>query len=285
LTTASVRRIYRSGRDERVVVLDVPSSSRAEACNAAINVARYRYIATVPHGLTFDRNALLRVMAAPMRDPSTIVGASAHVERTGAFARLASMRSTAASRLVWRHLPCGPVPADSVNVWRRDAVLEAGGFSPLALDADLDLTQRVVVDRHGRGGRFYRSAEYFGEAAAPSPGGARRWLASLQFLKVLTPAGIRAFGVRSLVAFFALELLLPLAQVWLMVATLGGAAFGAWSWAVPALVIASVALGRAAVTTAALLTRGSGLAAPEGSALKRLLLLAPLEPLVRLVRP
>lgn len=278
IATTAVSRIYRSRRDERVTVIDLPVAGRADAINAAVNIARYRYVATVDPELRFDRQALLRVMAAPLRDPSTILGASAHVEREQLFARVRTGRSLAASLLFWRHLPCAPPPADAVCVWRRDAVLEAGGFSGLAADPDLDMTARVLLGRADSGsGRFYRSGELFGTSAGPTRRPLSRVIAAAQFLRVLTPAGVRAFGGAALATFFALELVAPLAQLWVVAGVGLGVATGAWSWSLCLLAIAVVIVGRAAVTTAALLTRGSALKPPEGAALRALLAAAPLE--------
>jgi hypothetical protein len=52
---------------------------RAHHCG--VNVARYRYVMSSRTRSDFDRDALLRVMTAALRDPANVIGASSHVER------------------------------------------------------------------------------------------------------------------------------------------------------------------------------------------------------------
>jgi hypothetical protein len=69
----------------------------------------------------------------------------------------------------------------------------------------------------------------------------------------------------------------PLAQVWAVAGTIAAAAAGWVAWRDVVLVVALVSLGRAVVSGAALLLRGSAADAPEVSDVQRLLLVAPLE--------
>ena len=282
IDTTPVTRMYRSGRDSRLTVVDQRFTSVAEAMNCGVNLARYRYIAVVEPGLTFDRNALLRIMAAPLRDPSSIVGTSAHIERTGAFSRLASVRSLVASLLVWQHLPSAPGPADAVYVWRRDALLDVGGFATTSNDPELDMTMRILLDdTQPKQARFYRSGELFGQRADRRGGAVRRVWAVAGLWRAWTPGGLRAFGLRSVATFFALELITPVAQAVALLASVLHAMLGDGNWTTVCLVVTLLAIGRAAVTTGALLTRGSSLAPPEGAQLRRLLASAPFELLGR----
>src|SRR5207244_7982184 len=77
---SEVRRIYRSGRDSSLMVIDKAAGGYSDALNCGVNVARYRYFMTVSPEVTFDSDALLRVMAAALRDPANVIGASNHVE-------------------------------------------------------------------------------------------------------------------------------------------------------------------------------------------------------------
>ena len=84
IETADVRRIYRSARDSRLMVIDKAAAGPSDALNCGVNVARYRYVMSVTPEVIFDRDALLRVMTAALRDPANVIGASSHVER-GAY--------------------------------------------------------------------------------------------------------------------------------------------------------------------------------------------------------
>ena len=81
LDTAPVKRIFRSLRDTRLMIVEKEPDHRSDALNCGVNLARYRFVAVVPPGVTFDREALLRTMAPALRDPVSIVGVGSHVER------------------------------------------------------------------------------------------------------------------------------------------------------------------------------------------------------------
>src|SRR6266550_420278 len=196
IETAEVRRIYRSGRDSRLMVIDKTAAGYSDALNCGVNVARYRYFMSLSPEVTFDRDALLRVMAAALRDPAKVVGASNHVERGTAgldpasgslrnnagsfgrlfavFQRLASARSLMDSRLAWRHLGAGLGPTGAVVVWRRDAVITLNGFSEAAADPDLDMMFRLQTSSADAGGRFDRGLDVFGRVGAQQTRGALR---------------------------------------------------------------------------------------------------------------
>jgi len=153
LETSPVHRIFGSERDHRLVVVEKAPAGRADALNCGANLARFRYMVSLDPDVAFDRDALLRLMAPALRDPGAVLAVTSYVERQGIqvarggtggwtkagddYQRLASIRSWMASRLAWHQLQCGLPPRDGVTAWRRDAVLELGGFSLRAADAEL----------------------------------------------------------------------------------------------------------------------------------------------------
>jgi cellulose synthase/poly-beta-1,6-N-acetylglucosamine synthase-like glycosyltransferase len=62
LHTAAVDRIFSSGRDPRLVVIEKAVSGRADALNCGVSFARNRYVVSVNPEIAFDRDALLRLM-------------------------------------------------------------------------------------------------------------------------------------------------------------------------------------------------------------------------------
>ena len=70
LRTADVERIYRSAVDPRLMVIDKASGGYGDTLNCGVNVARYRYVMSVPPGIAFDNDALLRIMAAALGIPA-----------------------------------------------------------------------------------------------------------------------------------------------------------------------------------------------------------------------
>lgn len=295
LDTASVRRIFRSVRDERLMIVEKDPDHRSDALNCGVNLARYRFVAVMPPGVTFDHEALLRAMAPALRDPVSVVGVSSHVERVpdgrrtanreSRVQRLRSIRSLTFTRLFWRHLRRGLGPDDGVNIWRRDAVLQANGFARNVASADLDMMFRL---QHGVGGedrRFVRSEDAFGQAgtltgAEARAAARRRQRAAVEALITWGPGAGQSVGLRTFAYFLEAELVTPAAQLWVAVSMLGGAAAGWFTWTAASSALLLLAFGTAAVSAAALLVRGAYADAPERDELTRLLLLSPLEVLV-----
>jgi hypothetical protein len=307
IDTADVRRIYRSGRDPRLMVIDKAAAGPSDALNCGVNVARYRYVMSVAPEVMFDRDALLRVMTPALRDPANVIGTSNHLERgtdataafdahfvargpvstglAGVFAlfqRLASARSLMDSRLAWRHLSAGLDPTGAVVVWRRDAVIKASGFSSTAADPDLDMMFRLQTRGIDGGGRFDRGTDVFGRVGSQPMRSAwrasgRRQLATFAILAASLRGRARRLEAKTLVYFIGSEIMTPLAQAWIVLATIGGAGVGWFSWTAPLLAIVALSFGNAAVTTAALLLRGSTAGAPEEAELRRLLAAGPFE--------
>jgi hypothetical protein len=296
LTTRPVDKIYRSVRDPRVMVVDKAPAGRTDAMNCGVNLSRYRYICVVDVGIEFDADALLRAMSAPLRDPATVVAASSHVETSAgagrpgeaagiglsdALQRLASVRSLMETRLMWRAMDAALCPYDGVVVWRRDAVVQVGGFSTGAADPDLEMMVRVqtaavpVID-----GGVVRTGEIFGRIHPHSLSGrtqltARRQCATLQTVWAWRP---HSHDGRSVLARFVLsELVAPFVQAWVVAAMALGAAAGWFGWGQVALLVLLLSFGHAMVSGAALLLRGSAAGAPDERTLWRLLLAAPLD--------
>lgn len=285
LDSAPVRRILRSQRDPRLVVVEKEAAGRSDALNCGVDLARYRFVAVLPPGLTFDSTALLRAMAPVIEDPVAVVGVACQVERGGtdqwpslraSFQRLQSIRSLMFTRLFWRSRPHSITAGDRVTIWRRDAVIHANGFRSNVLDPDLDMMlalQPAGVEHR----RVIRSSEPFGQAETLSPAQAwveagRRQRASLEaFVSRLTSSS----GSRG---FLSEELIGPAVQVWVVAAPVVGAVAGWFSWAAAVSSVGVLSFGTAALSAAALLVRGAQPLPPlTRGELTRLLLLAPLE--------
>jgi hypothetical protein len=280
LPTSDVRRIYRSCADPRLVVVDLASSQGyADAMNCGVNIARYRYVASIAPGISFDSEALLRLMTQPLADPGRIVGASQVVERRGGFARLASIRALMETRLVWRTRRLALGGQDVVAVWRRDAVLRCNGFPARAANPALALM--FAMQASGHGSRFVRDRGIFGAADAGTPRDRMRAASTRQ------RGAWRSLGAMLLqrgalrwstwMAFAHAELCVPLAHLVLLALAVAGAAAGWVTWLGVASLIVLLAFGHAAVTAAALLVRGAAPGAPTELELRRLLFLAPVE--------
>jgi len=292
LSTAAVRRIYRSGRDGRLMVVEKPDGGRADALNCGVSLARFRFAGVVDPGIMFDNDALLRAMAAPLNDPGHVVAASSHVEvrpaetfavaATTAWQQLESMRSFLDSRIAWRQFQHGLGPDDGVVVWRRDALLKAGGFSTQAADPDLEMMVRLQRGSP-EDGAVIRTTEIFGSIDPRSP---KEHLFRISRQQRAVVEAVRAGGRRAgafgrAMGYLAVSrLLMPLLAMWVIVGLVAGAAIDWLPWHDVALGTLLLALGQAVVTSCALLIRGSAPGTPDLRRLARLILLSPFELLV-----
>jgi hypothetical protein len=301
LPTEPVRMIYKSARDARLMVVDKAPGTPGEAWNCGVNFARSRFVTIVDPRIDFEPDALLHAMATPTRDPGGIVAATSHVEtipserqRTGGigvrllatFQYMASLRSQMESRLLWRNCLGGFGPHDGVVVWRRDALVAAGGFSTAAADPDLEMLGRLQIgatqsdaSAPAGGSRAVRTAEVFGRRDALSFGdwvraAATRQLAALQALPAIT--SIRGRARRAVAYFVASEIVTPFASAWVVGATTVSALAGWVSWRDAALALLFVSFSRASLDAVALLLREATPHRSSRDGLGRLLLSSPL---------
>ncbi|MEO5897234.1 MAG: glycosyltransferase family 2 protein [Vicinamibacterales bacterium] len=298
LATAAVHRIFASERDARLVLVEKAPGGRADALNCGVSFARFRYIVSVSPRVVFDANALLRLMSPALRDPATVLAVTSYVERrrepraahaqenvewTRAgddYQRLASIRSWMASRLAWHQLRCGLPPRDGVSAFRRDALLEIGGFSVDAADAELDLLIRLQTGPSS--GRVVRTSEVFGhldtlsvpQAAATS---GRRRRALLQAFRTFATTYEGGPARVTMMAVLLVELITPAAQVFVMGAIIAATSAGWVNWNAPFLVLLFLTFGYGLISACALLLRGGTPGAPGTADLRRLLMRAPLE--------
>ena len=174
--SAPVRSIYRSRTHPNLVVIDKENGGKADTWNAALNVARYRYVCGVDADTVFDPRALLKVMRVAVRDPARIVGVTSQIttarepERVLAlpsgrrrvdggplavYQHLDFLRAFLNNRLAWSRfgfMLCSP---GGFQIWRRDVLEELGGYSTSFTCEDIELTFRVH-EHFRREGRDYQ---------------------------------------------------------------------------------------------------------------------------------
>jgi len=173
-----VRGIYRSALHPNLVVVDKENGGKADAWNAALNVAKYRYVCGVDADTVFDEKALLKVMRYPMNDPARVVGVTSQIATAnepekilamppgrrrvdggvlGLYQHLDFVRAFLNNRLAWSRfgfMMCSP---GGFQIWRRDVLEEVGGYSTTFTCEDIELTFRIH-ERFRREGRDYHIA-------------------------------------------------------------------------------------------------------------------------------
>lgn len=287
LDTGAVKRIFRSGRDPRLMVIEREPGHPSDALNVGVNVARYRFVATVPLGVRFDRDGLLRTMAPALDDPRTVVAVFSPCEADGAWSpeswasrsqQLRAIRATMVSRL-FEGGTARQMDGPGVRVWRRDAVLNAGGFSGGAVRPDVDLAFRVLREPDSR---VVCSRESFGvlEVSPELSSGQPlrdRYRVALAVLRDVKLSTLSPSGRLRVMAFLEAELLTPLSMTWVVVASLLGAVTGALSWPATVSALVLLAFGAASVSVVAVLLAGSHRRGLDPTRARALLWVAPFE--------
>jgi cellulose synthase/poly-beta-1,6-N-acetylglucosamine synthase-like glycosyltransferase len=169
LPTGRVGAIFRSGVSERLLVVDCAAGNRADALNCGVNLSRYRYVCCADGLGRYTPGSLLQAMHAAVEDPATVVGISTSLgpfeggtgegstagdTLVGTLQRLSAVRNLLAQHLR-RRLRIGPGGVPGFMLWRRDVLVESGGFALDVPTEQLEMTLRL--HRHLlRDGQPYR---------------------------------------------------------------------------------------------------------------------------------
>jgi poly-beta-1,6-N-acetyl-D-glucosamine synthase len=164
LETEEVLTTYTSDAEPTLVLVDKANGGKADALNCGLNFARYRYVCGVDGDTVLRKDALLRGMRLALRDPAEVLGVTSHVSITfepersttanggqrnvdrsllSNFQHLDYVRSFYNSRLAWTRLGFMLCAVGAFHIWRRDLLLEMGGFSRQFTCEDIELTFRV----------------------------------------------------------------------------------------------------------------------------------------------
>jgi cellulose synthase/poly-beta-1,6-N-acetylglucosamine synthase-like glycosyltransferase len=162
LPTGVVRGIYKSRTYPKLRVVDKENAGKSDALNVGINVANYPLLLCVD-GDSYYVPETLTVMSEPfLRDPHTVIsgaviGVSNGCEfRDGALVRvclghnpivifqvLEYLRAFLQSRLTWAGINALDTVSGALGMFRKDVVIEAGGFRTDIMGEDTELTIRV----------------------------------------------------------------------------------------------------------------------------------------------
>lgn len=164
LDTQAVRGIYVSRSHRNLTVIDKEQGGKADALNCAVNLSRYQYVCTTDGDTIYRRDALRKGMRPVHQNPALVVGVSAavgihrHPEQMARshgsarridrdlltnFQLLDFLRSFLTARLGatrWHFMLCA---SGAFAVWRRDLVLQLGGFSSAFTCEDIEFTFRA----------------------------------------------------------------------------------------------------------------------------------------------
>jgi cellulose synthase/poly-beta-1,6-N-acetylglucosamine synthase-like glycosyltransferase len=171
ITTQPVRAIYVSERIPNLVVISKEHAGKADALNAGINVARYPLVCTTDADAVLEKNALQRV-ARPFlerpRDTVAVAGVvrivngctvvAGRVTQAGtphnflaALQTVEYLRAYLATRTALNRLGAQFLVAGAFGVFRKDALVDGGGFSTTTITEDLEVVFRLNARARRKG--------------------------------------------------------------------------------------------------------------------------------------
>jgi cellulose synthase/poly-beta-1,6-N-acetylglucosamine synthase-like glycosyltransferase len=244
------------------VVRKDSGGTRADACNAGIDVARYPLVCLVDADSILEETSLLRLAQPFVDDPERVVatgGVIAVANGTSVYRgriqkvrhssrllpRIQSVeyaRSFMLGRLGWSRLRALLMISGAFGLFRRDVLLSVGGLDPVSLgeDAELVITIHEQMRRQRRDYRvvyvpepvcWTEVPETFSQLAKQR----RRWSRGLAMimLKHRRMIGNPRFGRIGLVAlpfYLIFELLSPVLEFFGVIALAVGFAVGVVHW-------------------------------------------------------
>jgi cellulose synthase/poly-beta-1,6-N-acetylglucosamine synthase-like glycosyltransferase len=162
VATKPVRAIYRSAVEPRLVVVDKENGRKADATNAGLNVATGDLVCTMDADTLIAPDAL-QALVAPflVDDRAAAVGGTVRLTngslvRGGRIERQRAPRNWLAGiqaveytraflvgRVGWNLLGGNLIISGAFGVFRRDALLAAGGYEHATIGEDMELVVRV----------------------------------------------------------------------------------------------------------------------------------------------
>jgi cellulose synthase/poly-beta-1,6-N-acetylglucosamine synthase-like glycosyltransferase len=174
LDSAPVRGVYASPLDERLVVVDKDNGGKADALNCGIRFAAYPLFCAIDSDTMLDQDALARLVWAFQAEPETVAtGGIVRIVNGSRFdgGRLREVRTPRsmlvnvqiveylraflAGRAGWSRVNMLLIISGAFGLFRREAVVDAGGYDTTTVGEDAELIVRL--HRHCRdAGRPYR---------------------------------------------------------------------------------------------------------------------------------
>jgi cellulose synthase/poly-beta-1,6-N-acetylglucosamine synthase-like glycosyltransferase len=171
IPSRTVRGLYRSRNAayRNMTVVDKENGGKADALNAGINAAQYEYVCCVDADSILEDDALQKVMKPFLDDPTVVASGgivriangcevvNGRVVRVGLSRKLLPLfqvveyfRAFLSGRMGWQSLNALLIISGAFGMFRRQAVVEVGGYDAGTVGEDMEL----VVRMH----RFYRDA-------------------------------------------------------------------------------------------------------------------------------
>lgn len=167
LPSAPVRAIYTAPADGRLVVIDKENAGKADSINAGLRYARYPLFCTIDSDTMIDPDAFVRLVRPFQTHPETVACGGVVRIVNGSTVRegrvlevktprnalvniqiVEYLRAFLTGRTGWSKLGALLIISGAFGVFRRDVVIEAGGYDTRTVGEDAELVVRL--HRHCR---------------------------------------------------------------------------------------------------------------------------------------
>src|SRR5205814_4032533 len=164
VNSASIRGLYRSDVDSRLLVVDKDAGgSKADAVNAGLNAATSPYICIVDSDSVLERDALLRIMVPILEDPKRVVAVGGIIRvlngseiKNGQLRRvrlprksieaiqvIEYLRAFLIGREAWAQGNMLTIISGAFGLFRTDLVRAVGGYRASSIGEDMDVVARM----------------------------------------------------------------------------------------------------------------------------------------------
>ncbi len=192
---ATIRGVYAGANQPRLIVVDKENGGKADALNAGLNLARAPIVCSMDADSLLEPDALLRAVRPFVEDPDRVIAVGGcvrvangcvidrgQVVKVGvprnflaALQTMEYLRAFLMARLAWSEARALTIISGAFGLFRRNAVLEVGGYSHRTVGEDMEL----VIKLHRR---FRETGRDYRVVFAPEP---VCWTEAPESLKIL----------------------------------------------------------------------------------------------------
>lgn len=163
LATKQVRKVYESADPVRLLVIDKENGGKADSINAGINAARSPLVMVVDSDSLIDRDGLFEMVKPFLEDPDRTIAVGGTVRPVNDcvvdagvvreirvsksmlanFQAVEYLRAFFGGRVGFSLFNCMLIISGAFGLFRRDAVIEVGGFLHSTIGEDMELVVRM----------------------------------------------------------------------------------------------------------------------------------------------
>lgn len=162
IKTKNIRHVYKSADFPNLVLIDKENGGKADALNAGINVSRFPVFTSIDADSILESDSLVRVIMPFIEDKLTVaVGGivriangstikNGKIERVNLpanhlalFQVIEYLRAFLSGRMGWDSLDTLLIISGAFGAFRKDMIVEIGGYAPNTIGEDMELVVRL----------------------------------------------------------------------------------------------------------------------------------------------